>query len=71
MLFIDIIVLSNHKRKENMTEKQRSIVTDLTRDSKHRVLFIKNGHAFLVSPVGSPDSLLRVSPEGEVKELAL
>lgn len=71
MLFIDIIVLSNHKRKENMTEKQRSIVTDFTKDSKYRVLFIKNGNAFLVSPVESPDSLLRISPEGEVKEMAV
>ena len=54
-----------------MTEKQRSIVTDFTRDSKHRVLFFKNGFAFLVSPVESPDSLLRISPEGEVKEMAV
>ena len=54
-----------------MTEKQRNIVNDFTRDSGHRVLFIKNGHAFLVSPVNSPDSLLRISPEGEVKEMTV
>lgn len=51
-----------------MTDAQvKSVNEQATKE--YRVLFIKKGFVFMSSIVKSPDSLIRVAPDGSIKEM--
>lgn len=51
-----------------MTDMQIKVVNEqATKD--YRVVFIKKGFVFMSSAVKSPDSLIRVAPNGTIKEM--
>ena len=51
-----------------MTSEQIKVVNSLG-EQGYRVLVIKRGFAFMVSTVKNTESVLRVSPTGDIKEM--
>lgn len=55
-----------------MTEAQVKIVNEQANSGKdYRVIFIKRGFVFMSSVVKCPDSLIRIAPDGGIKEMTV